>query len=107
MKFFIITFLTVIIGWPFISQANYQIVEPRYQMMDGWGVNNMMWGGGLAMLFWLLVVVGFIWLVSYLVAVSHNPTDNNCALDILQNRYAKGEIDKQEFLSKKRDLIKK
>ncbi|PKN61718.1 MAG: electron transporter RnfE [Deltaproteobacteria bacterium HGW-Deltaproteobacteria-15] len=75
-------------------------------MMD-WGMG---WFGGIFMLiFWILVIIGLVFLIKWLVqntrAGSSSPrSESSRALDILKERYARGEIDKQEFEEKKRDL---
>lgn len=76
-------------------------------MMDGWGIG---WFGGIFMIvFWILVIVGLVFLIRWLVqstkSGSHpGPAGPSRALDILKERYARGEIDRQEFEEKKRDL---
>lgn len=58
------------------------------------------------LLFWVLVIAGIV----YLVRLSGNgkrgaDTGSNRALDILQERYARGEIGREEYEQKKRDLL--
>jgi len=77
-------------------------------MMGGWGMG---WFGGIFMiLFWILVIVGLVLLIKWLVQSSkghsERPGDGSSrAIDILNERYARGEINKQEFEEKKRDLL--
>ena len=76
-------------------------------MIHGWGM-SWGWGGMLfQLLFWLVIIFLIVWGVKQLAERSHNSnqlTRKDNALEILRERYAKGEIDKQEFESKKRDL---
>ncbi len=75
-----------------------------YNGYESWGWGNMMgfWSSGLMMiLFWAAVIYFIVWLVRN---NKMNGTDNKKTLDILKERYAKGEIDKKEFEEKKKDL---
>lgn len=71
----------------------------------GWG-----WGMGFGMismvLFWVLVILGIVVLVRHVggSSASSGAPPSKTALDLLNERYARGEIDKQEFEEKKRDL---
>jgi putative membrane protein len=70
-------------------------------MMSGDG--GWMGFGGLMWLFWILLAVVVVWLVRSVASdTSRNRTKT--ALEILEERYALGEIDSEEFERKKRDL---
>ena len=75
-------------------------------MMGEWGMG---WFGSLFMVvFWILILVGLVFLIRWLIQSTgrDKTTGNgsNRALEILKERYARGEIDKEEFESKKKDL---
>jgi putative membrane protein len=83
---------------------------------DGWGMGPGMmgnWGMGwfgmiFMMIFWVLVIVGLVFLIKWLIQTSSSgkaaQQTGSRAVEILKERYARGEIDKAEFESKKRDL---
>lgn len=77
-------------------------------MMGGWGIG---WLSMIFMLvFWALVIIGLIFLIKWLIQTARSGKDlipdGSRALDILKERYARGEISKEEFEEKKNDLIK-
>lgn len=77
-----------------------------YTNYGGWDYGNMMgWaGGGIMMIvFWALFIILIVWIVRE-VSGKHSHLNSSTALDILKERYAKGEINKEEFETKKKDL---
>ena len=85
-------------------------------MMGGWGMGpgmignwGMGWFGMIFMLvFWILIIVGLVFLIKWLIQSTGRDKvggfDGNRALEILKERYARGEIDKDEFETRKKDL---
>ncbi len=77
----------------------------------GWGMHPMwgLWGiWGIAMMlmmlvFWGVVIAGIVLGIRWLVSQGRG-THSDTALDILRQRYARGEINKDEFEARKRDL---
>ena len=76
--------------------------------MMGWGY-GIGWFGTIVMgAFWIAVIVGVVFLIRWLAlptqSGSHGTTSDDSALEILKKRYTRGEINKEEFEAKKRDL---
>jgi putative membrane protein len=102
---------------PLLSSLALVLLAPSFALGQErtwewqWGMHPMMfmWGaGGLVMLvmmlvFWGLVIAGLVLGVRWLAGQGH-PTRRDEALEILRQRYARGDIDKQEFDTRKRDL---
>jgi putative membrane protein len=66
----------------------------------GWGWVGL---GILHMaLFWVLVILGIVVLVKWLAGST--PRSETRAIDILKERYAKGELTREQFEQMKRDL---
>lgn len=84
-------------------------------MMGNWGGFGW-WGMGIGfvfmILFWALVILGIVALIRWLTWESQagreqdrrkQPRDKT-PLDIVKERYARGEIDRDEYEQKRRDL---
>ncbi|HEY7709632.1 MAG TPA: SHOCT domain-containing protein [Candidatus Entotheonella sp.] len=81
-------------------------------MMDygmGWG-----WAWLGMLLFWLVPIVVLLAAIKYLFfsgprgePESRRRDNRGSALEILEERYAKGEMNRQEFLERRDDLLRK
>ncbi len=79
-------------------------------MMDGFGHG---WGMGWGWIIGIGILVLVVWLIVKVINQSNRPptggtgggSSEKSALDILKDRYAKGEIDKEEFEERKKDLM--
>jgi len=74
-----------------------------YMSGAGWG--HMLFGGVMMVIFWGLVIALIVMLVMRLAgsrAQVHSAHKD--AMELLRERYARGEIDRQEFEARKRDL---
>ena len=71
------------------------------------------WGGGsmgifgflLMLIWWALVIAAVVLFARWLWRVSNQGGMGKSALDVLKERYAKGEIDKKEFEERKKTLM--
>ncbi|WP_158841029.1 SHOCT domain-containing protein [Polaribacter sp. L3A8] len=77
-------------------------------MMDEYGAHN--WGMGNVMgWMWLLGIIVFVLILWFILKnknIRNRPyyPGNKSAMDLLKERYARGEIDKKEFEECKKDL---
>jgi putative membrane protein len=66
------------------------------------------WGSGVwpvfMILFWILLIIGVVALVKWIVGQTGSMKEES-AIDVLKKRYAKGEISKEEFEEKKKDVM--
>ncbi len=73
-----------------------------------WGMHYMWGATGIGMmlmmiLFWGLIIVGLVFGIRWLVAEGRE-SRSDTALDILRQRYARGDISKEEFETRKREI---
>ena len=79
---------------------------------EGPGMMNWGYGGGWFMgifniVFWVVLIVAIVYFIKWLSASSKHggyEKRGDSALEILRERYAKGEIDKDEFEEKMKAL---
>ena len=88
---------------------NFTLTIPTAQAPYDWGWRmHPMWGWGVGMmfvmcLFWVFVIVALIVGMRWFMA--HGPcARSDSALEILRQRYARGEIEKDEFDAKRKAL---
>ena len=63
---------------------------------------------GFGFIFWLVilavVVAGIVWFVRSQQYNQRSPERRSTALDVIEERYARGDITREEYLQKKRDI---
>lgn len=82
--------------------------EVNMQGMMDYGMTYGSYGsimGIIILIFWILIIVGIVLLIKYLWEGGAPRGGTESALDVLRKRYARGEISKEEFEEKKKDLL--
>jgi len=75
------------------------------------GAEGHGWYMGIGMGWWWLIGIAIFILVTWFIVKNVNIRNrpyfpgNKSAIDLLKERYAKGEIDKEEFEKRKKDLL--
>lgn len=106
------TFLSIGISAALVAGAIWFLFNHHRDMWatGAWQMHphGMMIGGGgmgvLMILFWAVVIVALVLLISALFSGRRPSSRTESALEILQKRYARGEIDKNRFEAMRRDL---
>ena len=85
--------------------------HPGGMPMWGWHMMEGSWGYGMMFmmfLFWAAIVVAIIFLIRWFIVTSRRPpmpsTLEESALDIAKKRYARGDINKEEFEELRQDI---
>ncbi|MFH1651357.1 MAG: SHOCT domain-containing protein [Chloroflexota bacterium] len=73
-------------------------------MFWGDGMGWWLFGGISMVVFWGAVIFLVVWVVRKLAQPADGRKDNRSALDIARERYARGEISREEFEQLKKDL---
>lgn len=78
-------------------------------MMDfgyyGLGHGFSLLGWIFMILWWVIIAVAIFAVAKWIIKQFGSSVGKKSAMDILKDRYAKGEIDKKEFEDKKKDLL--
>lgn len=61
-------------------------------------------GGGFMWIFWLLIIIGVIFLILNITKGSMTQPSNDSPLEILKKRYARGEIEEEEYERRRKEL---
>ena len=90
----------------FAHQGKYGDWHMGPGMMGSWGMG--WFGGNFMIIFWILILVGLVFVIRWLVQTTGKKGDTDQrgsrAMEILKERYARGEIDKTQFETMKHDL---
>ncbi len=104
-QFVVAAFATMLISLPAFAQ---EAGGGRYGYhMGDWGWGHMIFGSIFMLLFWAAVIIGIVAVVRWLMSAGHGPAGahaRDSALDTLRDRFARGEIDKEEFEERKKHL---
>lgn len=77
-----------------------------FGMMDNYGYGMMGYGGMFfGFLFWIIIIALAYFLIKSLIEHNKSNGTEKSALDIAKERFAKGEITKEEFEEIKKNLI--
>lgn len=74
----------------------------------GFGIGGFFW----MVLIWILLIAGAVWLIKIIFSGTSPQSGGDSgkdekAIDILNKRYARGELNREEFERMKSDLVKK
>ena len=83
---------------------------PDWGMMGGWGGYG--WFGAFHVIFWILILVLIVAAIAWFFRSGWQPPGTpstrierrSPGLDVLEERYARGDINRDEYLQKKRDI---
>jgi putative membrane protein len=70
---------------------------------NGWGMGWNNWGMGFTWLFWVIVLVAVVALIFFIMQRSSTPSKKS-AEEILKERFARGEISKEEYEERLKSL---
>ena len=74
---------------------------PMHDWSSSWGAWHML----IPLIFWIVVIAGIAMLIQNLMAGQGRNSPEKRALEVLSERYAKGEIDREDYLRRRQDII--
>jgi putative membrane protein len=93
------------VAYPYAGYSRIRQVNKMY----GYDHNMFGFGAFWMIIIWIIIIVALVLLIKSLVGKgssgSGEKSDGPSAMEILKRRYASGEISKEEFEQKKKDLI--
>lgn len=63
-------------------------------------------GGWMMFVWWFLIIALVVFAVRFLVKANQSSNNKETPMEILKRRYARGEIDEEEFNKRKNELRK-
>ena len=92
--------------WGILGKAGALLAQERMYEWH-WEMHPMWWWGwgmmAMIFLFWVLFIVGLFVGIRWLIGKGKEQKQDS-AVEILRQRYARGEINKDEFEAKRKDL---
>jgi len=80
---------------------------PGWGMMNGWGYGY----GPAHMVVWVVIIVAVVLFCGWMMRSMgmggmqrHMPMRRSAGIDVLEERYARGDINRDEYLQKKKDI---
>jgi putative membrane protein len=93
--------LWLVRGTVLVQGAGYDWgMHPMSGFWGAWGIGMMLF----MLLFWALVIVGVVLGIRWLLSQGKESRSDS-TLEILRQRYARGEINKEEVEARKKDLL--
>ncbi len=90
-----------VVGSPMAAWAQQRPYEcwGMHYMWGPWGIGIMV----IMLVFWGLIIVALVLGIRWLITQGREPRADSL-LEILKKRYARGEIDNEEYEAKKREI---
>ena len=85
----------------------FGIPLPNFKTLISYAMHDFhFFGGGWMMFFWWFLIIALVVIVvRALISSNKQNTSTETPMEILKRRYANGEIDKEEFEERKKDLL--